>query len=186
MNTAHISEKLKKTRFANTTIGQARTVQGTHAQLSGIKTENRAAQDITLDISEEGRQKQQQMQTDMQAQKMQMEMYIRQMQKGRENAEENSDELGKIMTIFRRIANGDIVPWSDEKKLMEYNSEMYQVAKNIAAMKENEDPEEYDSVDKDKKDRKGGAVDADEAVEEIVNSTGSSGGGTEVSGETSI
>lgn len=43
-------------------------------------------------------------------------------------------ELGKIMAVFRRLAKGDIVPQTDERKLMEYDEKMYQVAKNMQAM----------------------------------------------------
>lgn len=35
----------------------------------------------------------------------------------------------KVMSVFRAMAKGDIVPASDEKKLMEYSSELYQSAK---------------------------------------------------------
>ncbi len=44
------------------------------------------------------------------------------------------ENLGKIMTVFRRMANGDIVPSTDEKKLMEYDDKMYQTAKNMQQM----------------------------------------------------
>ena len=47
---------------------------------------------------------------------------------------EEAKNLGKIMTVFRRLAHGDIVPQSDEKKLMEYDSKMYTAAKNMQAM----------------------------------------------------
>ena len=47
---------------------------------------------------------------------------------------EEMDNLGKIMTVFRRLAKGDIVPLTDEKKLMEYDDKMYQMAKNMQAM----------------------------------------------------
>lgn len=70
-----------------------------------------------------------------------------------EAMKEEIDDFGKIMTIFRRIANGDIVPGQDEKKLMEYSMEMYQMAKAAAALAENKDPEEYDSVDKEKQEK---------------------------------
>ena len=39
--------------------------------------------------------------------------------------------MGKIVMVFRRLANGDIVPRTDEKKLMEYDDKMYQMAKNM-------------------------------------------------------
>ena len=43
-------------------------------------------------------------------------------------------DLGKIMTVFRRMAAGDTVPPSDEKKLLEYNDKMYKAAKNMQTM----------------------------------------------------
>lgn len=56
--------------------------------------------------------------------------------------------LGKIMATVVRMSSGDKVPASDEKKLMEYNSEMYarvkQTQATMAAMKERQ--KEYDSV----------------------------------------
>lgn len=56
------------------------------------------------------------------------------------------EDLGKIMEVARRIMNGDIVPPSDERKLMEFSEELYQAAKNIAAMKENQKKEEHESL----------------------------------------
>ena len=38
-------------------------------------------------------------------------------------------DQAKVMSVFRAMAKGDIVPVSDEKKLMEYSSELYQSAK---------------------------------------------------------
>ena len=68
--------------------------------------------------------------------------------------EEEMKNLGKIMIVFRRLAKGDIVPLTDEKKLMEYDDKMYQMAKNMQAMAqqldkeheslwEDEEPKEY-------------------------------------------
>lgn len=48
-----------------------------------------------------------------------------------EAMKEIAADMGKIMTVFRRLANGDTVPQSDEKKLMEYDDKMYQMAKNM-------------------------------------------------------
>ena len=42
--------------------------------------------------------------------------------------------------------DGDVVPASDERKLMEYSSELYQAAKNIGAMTKKEEREKYDSL----------------------------------------
>ena len=55
--------------------------------------------------------------------------------------EEEMKNLGKIMIVFRRLAKGDIVPLTDEKKLMEYDDKMYQMAKNMQAMAQQLDKE---------------------------------------------
>ena len=47
---------------------------------------------------------------------------------------EEAKNIGRIMTVFRRMAHGDIVPPYDEKKLMEYDDKMYQAAKNMQIM----------------------------------------------------
>ena len=47
---------------------------------------------------------------------------------------EEMENMGKVMTVFRRMAKGDIVPLTDEKKLIEYNEKMYTMAKNMQAM----------------------------------------------------
>ena len=60
--------------------------------------------------------------------------------------EEYAEDLGKIMEVARRIMKGDIVPASDEKKLMEHSMEMYQAAKNIGAMVKQKEREEHDSL----------------------------------------
>lgn len=59
---------------------------------------------------------------------------------------EYAEEMGKIMEVARRIMKGSIVPASDEKKLMEFSMDMYQVAKNIGAMARQEKKEKYDSL----------------------------------------
>lgn len=51
-----------------------------------------------------------------------------------EAMEKQMEEQSKAMEIARRIAKGGIVPPQDEKKLMEFSSEMYQMAKNMAMM----------------------------------------------------
>ena len=56
------------------------------------------------------------------------------------------EDIGKIMEVARRIMHGDIVPATDEKKLMEYSMEMYQAAKNIGAMARRKEREEHDSL----------------------------------------
>lgn len=61
-------------------------------------------------------------------------------------AEEYAIDMGKIMEVARRIMKGAIVPASDEKKLMDFSFEMYQTAKNIGAMAQQQKKEKYDSL----------------------------------------
>lgn len=61
-------------------------------------------------------------------------------------AEEYAIDMGKIMEVARRIMKGAIVPAADEKKLMEFSFEMYQTAKNIGAMVQQQKKEKYDSL----------------------------------------
>lgn len=71
------------------------------------------------------------------------------MERLKENAETSGkamEDLGKILEIARRISNGDSVPSTDEKKLMEYSSELYQAAKLAALLKENKNQKEHDSL----------------------------------------
>ena len=55
-------------------------------------------------------------------------------------------ELAKIMTVARRMSNGDEVPYTDEKKLLEYSSELYQAAKSAQMIHQMEEHEKYDSL----------------------------------------
>lgn len=43
---------------------------------------------------------------------------------------EGFKELGKIMAVVRRMIHGDNVPRGDEKKVAEYDNDLYQMAKN--------------------------------------------------------
>lgn len=61
-------------------------------------------------------------------------------------AEEYAIDMGKIMEVARRIMKGAIVPASDEKKLMDFSFEMYQTAKNIGAIAQQQKKEKYDSL----------------------------------------
>ena len=55
-------------------------------------------------------------------------------------------ELSKIMTVARRMSNGDEVPYTDEKKLLEFSNELYQAAKSAQMMHQMEEHEKYDSL----------------------------------------
>ena len=59
---------------------------------------------------------------------------------------EAMEEMMKCLEIARRISNGDKVPASDEKKLMEYDYKLYISAKNMAMVNKNNKPKEYDSL----------------------------------------
>ena len=99
------------------------------------------------------------------------------MERMKENAEASGkamEDLGKILEIARRIANGDRVPSTDEKKLMEYNSDLYQAAKAAALLKANEKQKEHDSLfsdenDNKKKDSLNGTENVDATVSNIIN-----------------
>ena len=71
--------------------------------------------------------------------------------------------LGKIMTTVARMCAGDKVPMKDEKKLMEYDSDMYAKAKQaqiaMAAIKKRQ--KEYDSL----WDEEGGKYNPQEAAD---------------------
>lgn len=70
-----------------------------------------------------------------------------------EAMQEYAEDLGKIMEVARRIMKGDIVPGSDEKKLMEHSMELYQAAKNIGAMVRQKEREEHDSLWEDEEEK---------------------------------
>lgn len=69
-------------------------------------------------------------------------------------SKEYVEDLGKIMEVARRLMKGDIVPPSDEKKLMEYSMEMYQAAKNIGALAKEKEREEHESLWDEKEEKK--------------------------------
>ena len=111
--------------------------------------ENGETAGVTLEISEDGRAKQsdrQKLQDDAQwVQRWAQEMYKQQA----EAADKNSkafDDVAKAMEIARRIARGDIVPLKDEKKLIEFSADLYQVAKASAAINANKKHKKYDSL----------------------------------------
>ena len=61
-------------------------------------------------------------------------------------SEEYAEDMAKVMEVARRIMRGDIVPASDEKKLMEYSEEMYQTAKSVGAMVRRQKREKHKSL----------------------------------------
>lgn len=78
---------------------------------------------------------------------------LEEMKAEKEAAEAQADSVKELMKIFeiaRRIANGDKVPPSDEKKLMEFNSDLYLASKSAAPLNANKKHKEYDSIFEDK------------------------------------
>ena len=65
-----------------------------------------------------------------------------------EAMEEYALDQVKLMEVARRIGRGDIVPVSDEQKLMEYSMELYMSAKNLAMLNElqDKDRKKHDSL----------------------------------------
>lgn len=98
-------------------------------QITEIKEdENIAEKAASLELSEETRK-----------------MYEEQA-KDSDKAAEAFADMAKLMEIARRISNGDKVPAKDEKKLMEYNSDLYQAAKAAALVNANKKHKKYDSM----------------------------------------
>ena len=59
---------------------------------------------------------------------------------------EYGEEMAKCLEIARRISRGDRVPAQDEKKLMDFNMEIYQMAKEMAAMNMDKKHKEWESL----------------------------------------
>ena len=55
-------------------------------------------------------------------------------------------EYGKIMEVVRRISTGGQVPYSDEKKLMEYSKDLYLAAKEAGELFKLREKKKYDSL----------------------------------------
>ena len=63
-----------------------------------------------------------------------------------EALQEYGEDMAKCLEIARRISNGDKVPATDEKKLMDFNMEIYMAAKNMAVMNMDKKHKEYDTL----------------------------------------
>lgn len=162
---------------ANLNLGKKADSEKTGSAKEQETVENGA----TVSISEEARAKYQEALNAL--------TYLEQMREQEKESEGKQDEYGKIMTIFRRISRGDIVPLSDERKLLEYSSEMYQMAKSAAMMADNDDPKKHKSVDADEKRKnllmpedleKQDSVGVSGGLENVVTGSGSVGESVEV------
>lgn len=67
--------------------------------------------------------------------------------------EEAAQDMAKCLEIARRIGRGDKVPAQDEKKLMDFNMEIYQIAKNMAVMNRNKKHKEWESLWEDEEEK---------------------------------
>lgn len=127
---------------------------------AGKKTWRGAVQEPTSneDISNEearraeDKRREQERQQRITAQKEMFRQMIQKQREAAKNGEERADDMAKIMEIARRIADGDIVPQSDEKKLMEYSADLYQVAKASAMANRDKEHNEYDALFDDEED----------------------------------
>lgn len=117
---------------------------------------------VVIDLSEEYRKRAQELQEKIDQVKAQIDEHIElrdqviEMEVGIANAEvakqqgeamqDYGEEMAKCLEIARRIANGDRVPAQDEKKLMDFNMEVYMAAKNMAAMNIDKKHKDYESL----------------------------------------
>lgn len=129
---------------------------------SGMNTTVSSDGGVVVDLSEEYRKRAQELQEKIDKVKAQIDEHIElrdqviEMEVGIANAEvakqqgeamkEYGEEMAKCIEIARRIANGDRVPAKDEKKLMDFNMEIYQAAKSMAAMNMDKKHKDYDSL----------------------------------------
>ncbi len=124
---------------------------------------------VVLDLSEEYRKRAQELQEKIDKVKEQIDEHIElrdqviEMEVGIANAEvakqqgeamqDYGEEMAKCLEIARRISNGDRVPAQDEKKLMDFNMEIYMAAKNMATMNMDKKHKDYDSLWEDEEEK---------------------------------
>ncbi len=91
-----------------------------------------------------------------------------------EAVKEAGADMAKIMEVARRIMKGARVPASDERKLMEFDDKLYQMAKNVGAMVKLRKRKKYDSLWDDEKKKE------QTDPSEIANNTEAAGIGPEI------
>lgn len=125
---------------------------------------------VVFEVSEEYRKRAEELQEKIDRVKEQIEEHIKlrdeviEAEVGIANAEvakqqgeamqDYGEEMAKCLEIARRIANGDRVPAQDEKKLMDFNMEVYMAAKNMAVMNADKKHKEYESLWEEKEEEK--------------------------------
>ena len=113
--------------------------QNTLTQTDNMAGDSASQQDVLLQISNEARSYWEEM-----------------LQKSREDKEKSNDaidDMAKAMEIARRISRGDHVPALDEKKLMEYSMELYQIAKQTSIFNTHKKHKDWKSLYKEEEER---------------------------------
>ncbi len=82
-------------------------------------------------------------------------------------AAKHADDYSKCLEVARRIARGDKVPPKDEKKLLDFSAEMYQMAKTMAAAAHNEKAKKHKSLWKDEDENQQPEKSIDEVVDNM-------------------
>lgn len=135
-----------------------------------------------LTISKEAREKlkQELKETQLQANQIDIEQYLSQLEDV-EKSKKGMEDMAKLLAIARRIAKGDKVPPKDEKKLMEFNAELYQIAKAAAILNADKKSKKHKSLFDDEEKN-----DLNEKLRELDSSDPQSGDNIEVSEETAL
>ena len=96
-------------------------------------------------------------------------------------AKEYGAEMGKLMEVARRLMKGAIVPSYDEKKLMEFDKDLYQMAKSIGMLVRQQKKEKYESLWEEEEEKE-----YDDPMEVAENAEAASDGPEVVDAETVI
>lgn len=96
-------------------------------------------------------------------------------------AKEYGAEMGKLMEVARRLMKGAIVPAYDEKKLMEFDKDLYQMAKSIGMLVRQQKKEKYDSLWEEEEEKE-----YDDPMEVAENAEAASDGPEVVDAETVV
>ena len=142
MQVVNLLDEMEGRGIIDSTVRKALENNKTRKEDTSVKTNsNDDNSGVTLEISDEAKKKH----IDL----LNLSKHMADIKEQNEDCKENGNHIGKIFTIFRRIANGDRVPQKDEEKLREYSSELYQAAKTLGSLAKNKKPKEYDSVDEE-------------------------------------
>lgn len=135
------------------------------------KEEKTAQNGVSMSLSAEGLDRFRQMKMEK-AEKQSLQEQV----KDSKEAAKAFGEIAKMMEVARRISNGDKVPPSDEQKLMEFDSDLYQAAKAASILQEGKKHKEYDSIFEEEEDSQENcqSLEADDKGSEAVEGEGAS------------